>query len=153
MNLDNFYLAPYNGGNMEHRNIFLKLWNDKAGKEYLGDLEYNIKTIRQTKKEDSRNEFYIAYYGDQQNNYRPVGFIALTTMNNDFEITSGIIPEFRHQHMAALLLEDFTEKIFESYSDIDELTLRIKDSNVPSKKTAQLVGYVKRDREKYTLRR
>ena len=59
MNLDNFYLAPYNGGNMEHRNILLKLWNDKAGKEYLGDLEYHIKRIRERKKDDSRNEFHI----------------------------------------------------------------------------------------------
>ncbi len=149
MKLDNFTLEIYNENNKEHIETIDKIDKDKKSKDYLGNTFSLIKMINKRKDEDYlHNETYITYY-----NNRPVGYIALTHNNEDYELISGLIPSERNQHLGALLLQEFSEELFNKIKDIDKLTLKINDKNLGSIKCAKLVGYVQDTNEKYTLRR
>ena len=149
MELDNFTLEAYNENNKEHLETIEKIDVDKKSKEYLGNTFSLINMINKRKEEDFlHNETYISYY-----NNRPVGYIALTHNKDDYELISGLIPIERNQHLGALLLQEFSEKVFETIKDINELTLKINDKNLGSIKCAKLVGYVQDSKEKFNLRR
>lgn len=139
MELDNFFLAEYDFQNVDHRTVALEIEN--ADKEhYLGDLEYHIARINQRREDNRCNHAYIAYYNDY-----PVGFISIFTEADSYQISYGIRPEKRGEYLGALLLQEFSEKMFEVYPEIDKLTLVIKNPNEYSKKTADLVGYTQDD--------
>ena len=139
MELDNFFLAEYDFQNVDHRTVALEIEN--ADKEhYLGDLEYHIARINQRREDNRCNHAYIAYYNDY-----PVGFISIFTEADSYQISYGIRPEKRGEYLGALLLQEFSEKMFEVYPEIDKLTLVIKNPNEYSKRTADLVGYTQDD--------
>ena len=139
MELDNFFLAEYDFQNVDHRTVALEIEN--ADKEhYLGDLEYHIARINQRREDNRCNHAYIAYYNDY-----PVGFISIFTEADSYQISYGIRPEKRGEYLGALLLQEFSEKMFEVYPEIDKLILVIKNPNEYSKKTADLVGYTQDD--------
>ena len=52
-----------------------------------------------------------------------------------------------------MLLQEFTERVFEKYDNIDEIKLIISNVNTGSKKTALLAGYEKKNSSTYTQRR
>lgn len=129
--LDNFCLEEYNSHNQDHKTVIIELCNDPFGQLYLGDLEYQT-------EEDIHS--YIVYYGKSD---EPVGYISLTVKEERYEISYGDRPKFRGQHLGALLLQEFSEALFERYPEIDTLTLIINNLNTSSKKTADLAGYIK----------
>lgn len=138
MELDNFFLAGYDFQNDDHRMIVMELEEDdkKNGTNYIKDLEYHFAMINHRREDNRCNQAYIAYYNDY-----PVGFIAITKKDDIYEISYGIRPEKRGEYLGAMLLQEFSEKMFEVYPEIDKLTLIVNDLNTPSKKTADLVGY------------
>lgn len=147
MELDNFFLAEYDFQNVDHRTVALEIEN--ADKEhYLGDLEYHIARINQRREDNRCNHAYIAYYNDY-----PVGFISIFTEADSYQISYGIRPEKRGEYLGALLLQEFSEKMFEVYPEIDKLTLVIKNPNEYSKKTADLAGYTQENSVRHTQRR
>lgn len=150
MNLNSFRLENYMRDIPSHRTVIVKLHNDQVMNKtnYLGDLDYHIQKIEKRKEENYINGAYIAFYHN-----RAIGFISLTVEDESYQISYGIIPEFRGFHIGALLLQEFTEKIFETYKQIDKLTLIINSLNTGSKKTALLAGYEKENDTRYTQHR
>ena len=148
MELDNFYLAEYDGKNIDHKTTIIELENDKNGKQYLGNLEYHIAAVNRRKEESRCNHAYVAYYADI-----PIGFISITNKNESYQISYGIRPKSRGEHLGALLLQEFSEKMFEIYPEIDKLTLIINNLNTGSKKTADLAGYTQENSVRHTQRR
>lgn len=138
MKLDNFVLEKYSEYDDIHNEVLNNLGSDNATKKYLGDLRYAIFRIEQRKQEYDCNAFYIAFYNDY-----PIGYISLTNIKYSFQISSAILPKYRGQHFAALLLQEFSEKVFETYSYIDKLDLVIENKNIGSIKSAELAGYEK----------
>lgn len=149
MDLDNFNLEEYSPLNIGHKTVIIKLYNDINSRKYLGDLEYAISSINQRKESDYLHNYaYIAYY-----NERPIGYISLAHKEKTYEVTYGIIPEERGYHLGSLLLQEFTEKVFEEIKDIDKLTLIINHLNTGSINTAKLAGYNQEEKNRFTKRR
>lgn len=148
MKLDNFNLEEYDNNNLEHRTVITELCNDNESRLYLGDLFYTISAINRRKEDSFINYSFIAY-----KNENAVGYISITTKEEMFEVSYGITPKYRGEHLGALLLQEFSEKVFEDFKNIDELTLMINNLNTGSKKTALLAGYDKVTSTKYTQKR
>lgn len=148
MELDNFFLAEYDPRNIDHKTVIIKLENADRKDKYLGDLEYHIERINQRREFNRCNHAYISYYNDD-----PVGFISIYTENDSYQISYGIIPEKRKEYLGALLLQEFSEKMFEIYPEIENLTLTINTTNEASRKSAELVGFERQSTKKYTQRR
>lgn len=147
MELDNFFLAEYDFQNIDHRTVIVEIEN--ADKEhYLGNLEYHISRINQRREDNRCNHAYIAYYNDY-----PVGFISIFTEAGSYQISYGVRPEKRGEYLGALLLQEFSEKMFEVYPEIDKLTLIINNANTPSKMTADLARYTQENSVRHTQRR
>lgn len=146
--LENFILEEYNKNNNEHTEVIYNLNKDQNVKKYLGNINYSIERISERKKENKYNKAFIPYY----NNY-PVGYISLSYINSEFQISYGILNEYRKQNLAALLLEEFSEYLLENYQDIEELILKIKEDNIGSIKVAELADYYKESNEKYSRNR
>lgn len=148
MQLDNFDLEEYDRNNIEHKTVVIELENDKNGKQYLGNIEYQVDAINIRREEDMANRTYIAYY-----DMKPVGYISLTHKKDLYEISYGIRPKCQGERLGALLLQEFSEKVFEDYEKIDELTLMINTQNTSSKKTAELAGYTQETSTRHSQRR
>lgn len=148
MNLDNFYLAKYDNGNIDHKTVVVELYNDRNAKQYLGDLEYQVQMIQKRREEDIHNTAYIAYYAED-----PVGYISFTYKDDSYQISYGIRPKFRGEHLGALLLQEFSEKMFEVYPEVDTLTLMIHNLNTGSKKTASLAGFTQENSTRHVQHR
>ena len=131
----------YNDYSLNHREIIDKLNNDLASRTYLGSNLYdNIANTIRLSEEDIRNGFYIVKVDDIE-----VGIISLTNRgkNTDtFEIDIGIIPEYRHQGLAELISNTFTDFIFKRFDNINELYVKIDKRNKNSIKL-----FVKQDFE------
>lgn len=149
MKLDNFDLVEYNHNDAEHNGVLIELGNDRDGSYYLGDLFQQAMVIERRKEEDYLHNYsYIAYYNDEA-----VGYISLTHKEERYEISYGIVPAHRGEYLGALLLQEFSEKLFEVFPDIDKLTLLINNLNTASKKTAKLAGYIQENSVRHTQRR
>lgn len=148
MKLDNFNLVEYDKNNVEHKTTVIEISNDSLGREYLGDLEYHIACINRRKEDNFLNYAYIAYYDEN-----PVGFISIFSRETGYEVSYGLRPKYRGEYLGALLLQEFTEKIFESFKQVDEIKLFINNVNTGSKKTALLAGYEKKSSTTYAQRR
>lgn len=148
MELDNFFLAEYNYTNVDHKTVAIELGNDKDGRNYLGNLEYHIDMVNKRKEDNPCNHAYIAYYDDI-----PIGFISITNKDESYQISYGIRPRNRGEHLGAMLLQEFSEKMFEVYPEINTLTLIINDLNTGSRKTANLAGYAQENKVRYTQKR
>ena len=142
--LDNFILEEYNEKNIEHRSTIIELQNDLSSQKYLGDINYSLIKLEENKK----NKAYISYYNEV-----PIGYISLFVINNNYEISYGILPKYRKQNLGALLLEEFSEKLFDIYLDIDKLSLQINQSNIGSIKLAKLADFKKENSTKYSRER
>lgn len=118
----------YNDYSINHREIIDKLNNDLASRTYLGSNLYdNIANNIRLSEEDIRNGFYIVKVDDIE-----VGIISLTNRgkNTDiFEIDIGIIPEYRHQGLAELISNTFTDFIFKRFDSINDLYVKIDKRN------------------------
>lgn len=146
LKLDNFILEEYNHN--IHNNILNKLQIDQNTKKYLGDLKFSILMIEKRKLENNINNAYIAYYNDY-----PIGFISITYSEELYQISYSILPEYRKQNLGSLLLQEFSEVIFQKYPNIDELTLKIKEHNIGSRNVASLSGFEQIDNETFTQRK
>lgn len=150
LELDNFFLAEYDPKNVDHKTTIIELENDEGGRKYLGDLEYHIELVNERYQENRCNHAFIAYYGEEED---PSGFISITGKDDAYQISYGIRPKYRGEYLGALLLQEFSEKMFEIYPEIDDLTLVINNLNTASRKTADLAGYTQEDRVSYTQKR
>lgn len=148
MELDNFFLAEYDSENIDHKTVVIELENDSYAKNYLGNLSYHIERINQRKENNRCNHAYIAYYDDV-----PVGFISVYLEQEMYQISYGIVPEKRGEYLGALLLQEFSEEMFEEYPEINTLTLLINNLNTGSKKTANLAGYNHISGASHTMKR
>lgn len=137
MELDNFILKEFQNFNNEHINIINELKVNEEIKKYLGNLDFMINAINKRKIENICNNIFIAYYNDY-----PIGIITLTYFDDTYQISYGILNKFRKQNLASLLLQEFSEKVFEIY-DIEKLVLKINSDNIGSQKVALLAGYEK----------
>lgn len=147
LKLDNFDLIKFDFNNEEHNLVIRKLC-DKNKSNYLGDLFYSIALIRKRQEENYYNEAYIAYYNDY-----PIGFISLSYKNSAYEISYGILKEYRNQHLGTLLLDEFSEVLFNNYEDINNLTLVINKNNIASIKLANMASYESDTKDNYTRHR
>lgn len=142
LELDNFILYEYDESSNEHRDVILKIEISDI-KKYLGNLKYSISKINQRKEPGKFNMAFIAYY----NNY-PVGYISISYIEQTYQISYAILPQYRRQNLGALLLEEFSEKMLK-YENIEDLILKIQPDNIGSIKVAQLADYNKIDNTTY----
>ena len=137
MQLKTFDLESYIDIDNSHSSVINKLEEDKDATVFLGNLtSYINRILRRKEDEILYNDVYIAYYKKE-----PIGFISITHYNDIYEVASGIIKEERGKQLGAKLLEEFTQKTFETLPKIDKLTLIIKKENTKAIKTAISVGY------------
>ncbi len=140
--LDNFYLEEFNKDNLEHLEVIRQLNKDQNSKKYLGDIFYAIKKIDLRKENyiDKFNHAFIAYY----NSY-PVGYISLSYIEEDYQISCGILNQYRKQHLASLLISEFSDYLLNSNYDINKIIAVIDKENTASKMAANLAGYSEDD--------
>ena len=148
MKLDNFELEYYNKENIEHRSVLTLIGNQEISQKFLGTIDLLVSNTEKRFLENFVDSFYIAYYNDE-----PVGFITINLIDNKYEISSGILPKFQKQHLGPLLLQEFSEKIFEKYKNIDKLYLQINQANIGAQKSAQLAGYEHEVGTRYSMKR
>ena len=160
LKLDNFDLYEYDGF-LEHQNVIKRI-EETDPNRYLGNIKYAITKINQRKTENPNNFVFIAYYNDY-----PIGYISLTYVDKQYQVSAGTLPEFRRQNLSSLLLDEFSERILDYkqiykmyekfepekedlkkiYEDgltnkpIEELVLKIDTTNESSHKVVELVGY------------
>jgi len=166
LKLDNFTLYEYKDCG-EFDDIIRKIELSDSS-HYLGNIKYAIKRINQRKMENPNNFAFMAYYDDC-----PMGYISITYVDSQYQVSVGVLPEFRKQNLGSLLLEEFSERILDyknvhdliekcegkvkpdmydkglSSVDIEELVLKIDPSNIASHKMAQSVGYEQVDSTTY----
>lgn len=147
MKLDFFELQEYDFNNLNHRSVIIELYNDKDSRKYLGDLSYSIEMINKRKENNFLNNAFIAY-----RNNNPIGYISITTKENNYEISYGILPKYRGENLGMLLLQDFSLNIFKENKNIDELSLIISKDNIKSRKTAISAGYYQENENKFSMR-
>lgn len=99
-------------------------------------------------EENRCNHAYIVYYADI-----PIGFISITNKDESYQISYGIRLKSREEHLGTLLLQEFSEKMYEIYPKIDKLTLVISDVNERSQDAVTLAGYTQENNTRYTQRR
>ena len=63
------------------------------------------------------------------------------------------MPKSIGEHLGALLLQEFSEKMYEIYPEIDKLTLVISEVNEHSQDAATLARYTQENNTRYTQRR
>lgn len=160
LKLDNFDLYEYNDS-QEHQEVIGRIEASDPN-NYLGSIKYAIKRINQRKIENPNNFVFIAYYNDY-----PIGYISLTYVDNEYQVSAGTLKEFRRQNLSSLLLEEFSERILDykkvskmidkfepsntnlkeiykegiTEKEIEELVLKIDPTNEASHKVVQIVGY------------
>lgn len=172
LKLDNFDLYEYNDS-LEHQEVIRRI-EMSDNNSYLGNIKYAITRINQRKHENPNNFVFIAYYNDY-----PMGYISLTYLDNQYQVSAGTLPEYRKQNLSSLLLEEFSERIldykkvsemiekFDSKNgyqkelykqgitdkEIAELVLKIEPTNIASHKVAELVGYEQVDNTTFRRRK
>ena len=148
MELDNFKLGLYNKYNVTHSCVMEDVF-DLRGTKYLSSYDNFLRFFSKCSEDTGYvNVLYIAVYND-----RPVGFISLVHKDFGYEVISGMLPRERGQRLGALLLQEFSEKIFEKYDSIDKLFLKIDEKNLSAIKTALLVGFKRLNGETYVMER
>ena len=145
MKLDNFNLEKYQEYNIEHKSVITLIDNDVASKQYLGDIFLLINNTLKRYEENNIDSIYIAYY-----NSNPIGFISLNILDEKAFVSYALLKEYQHQHLGALLLQEFSDKLFEIYN-FDDIYLDINQKNIASIKTSSLVGFKKISSTKYNL--
>lgn len=144
--LDNFILEEYNFHNSAHKEVIYELNQDCQ--KYLGNLFFMIERSFQRQEINQENNFFIAYYNDDV-----IGIISLKVENQIYEISIGIRKKYRHQYLGTLLLQEFSEKLFEIYPHLQQLSLKIDSTNTNSIKAALLASYVHESNDMYTINR
>lgn len=148
VNLDNFILEEYDQNNREHREVISHLGKDQGVKKYLGNINYSIEKINFRKNENFHNGAFIPYYNDY-----PIGYLSLSYIHDEYQISYGILSEFRKQNLASLLLEEFSDYLLSNDLEIDQLILKIEQDNIGSRKVADLAGYTPNSTTKYSRKR
>ena len=142
MKLDNFDLVEFDKFSSEHRNVIERIYS-----KYLGNINYMIDRINFRKEDDyAHNRFFIAYYND-----RPIGFISITRKDFGYEVSSGLVPEERGYYLGPMLLQEFSEEIFNSMPDVHQLVLKISPTNIKGQSSAIRAGYVQDENDKETF--
>ena len=131
----------YKSNNINHKSVIVKLVNDPISMRYLGDLSYLITYLSNVNELDG---FYVVNYNDED-----IGIITLSKLDDKYFVTYGLIPEYRGNHLASVLLNEFSSKIFEDNEDINELYLSINKQNIASRKTASSAGYLKENEMRF----
>lgn len=149
MELDNFHLEEVNKDDNYHQKIIKELNSDPMVKKHLGSMNISIDFTERNALKTGIDVIYIAFYNNEA-----IGMISLNAVDNIYEISYAILSEYRNGYLASLLLQEFSEKVFENYSYINQLNLLILNINTASKKVAQLVGYKKEENSNYyTMKR
>ena len=137
--LNTFILYEYDENNEEHNKTWDTLLKDPNFILFLGnDFGTNIK-----KATDEYSNIYIVYKEGI-----PIGMSSLYYLDNKYEVCYAIIPEYRSKGLATLLLDEFTNYIFNNTS-INDLYLYINDDNNKSIRVANKCGYNKTNNLEY----
>lgn len=146
--LDSFFLIEFCPDNLEHQQILQQIEATPDGQKFLGNLSYAIQRIHQRREVHPFNMAYIVYFFDE-----PMGYISISFLEEQYQISYGIIPEMQGQYLGSFLLMEFSDFLFQRFPEIQKLILKIKQDNLGSIKLAQKVGYEKEDSETYSQRR
>ena len=148
--LDNFVLEEYNASNLQHREVIERLNQDKESKKYLGDLFYAIQKNSKRSEEDisKLNKTFISYYNEY-----PIGYFAIYTIHYEYQVSCGLLEEYREQYLASLLLEEASTYFLSEYIDINEIFAIIDKENIASQNSALRAGYERIEEEKYSIKK
>lgn len=147
--LDNFDLEPYDVERDAHRDVVIRLNKDAGTKEFFFDFMKMLNSIKKRGALELFNEVYIAYYDEKF----PIGIITISTGKEYPEISSALLPEYRGKYMGPLLLQEFSEALFEYYEHINTLCVQIDPKNTKAISSATLAGYEKVDENMYVFKR
>ena len=146
--LDNFVLEDYDEFDYNHKCTIMELSNDIDARNYLYDVKWKMDAVKRRSEDNPLNLAYVAFYNDY-----PIGIITLSYINREYYISYGILPEYRKQYLASLLLQEFSEYLFTTYPEIDALNLSIVEKNTGSVHTAKRVGYERITNPRYSMKR
>ena len=133
--LKTFTLQEYNPDDIDHKSTMISLFNDKDTNTFMGNVEDFGKNILKAK--DGYSNMYIAYKDDN-----PIGLVSLYFLDSKYEVCYAILPEYRQQGLASLLLGEYTDYIFNN-TNIEDLYLYINKANRNSIIVANRNGYNK----------
>lgn len=138
-----FELELYDVNNIIHNEVLNKLWKNEDTKKYLYNKEEFINNIL-----DRNGEYNSIYIVSLNNTY--IGFISLYFYDNTYEVSDGILQEFRGRGYATKLLKEFCEYVFNNTS-IKELYGYIDKDNISSIKSAIKSGFINTDNKEYVI--
>ena len=133
--LKDFELQEYKPDDIDHKSTIIYLFNDEETRKYMGNVEVFGKNILAAK--DGYSNIYIAYKDNE-----PIGLVSLYYLDSKYEVCYAILPKYRHQHLASILLGEYTEYVFDN-TDIEDLYLYINKGNRNSILVANNNGYTK----------
>ncbi len=143
MKLDNFNLEKIDLYNINHIKIIDCLNDDVYVKKYIGNLYRIINKCN----ESTIDSFYMVIKNEEI-----IGFIMLS-FNNTYRISYALLPKYRKQYLAPLLLQEFSYHLLDNNLLINTLELIIESSNKKSINAANMVGYKKVSDYIYTLKK
>lgn len=145
--LQNFILEKYQFGNVEHKSQVIKLGNDPLVRKYIGDLDLVLdKIINDKGLRNKVDAFYVINYGREDYHY-PIGITFVNKYERGEEeniyLSYALLEEYRKQNLGSMFLEQFAEKLLELYPNHNKIYGSINQTNIASKKTAELAGFKK----------
>ena len=148
MKLDNFELEYFDNNNFEHKKLLVELNNDHDFFEFMGSVNLFLDYTIKHGKENGIDEFFVVKYNNEV-----IGLITINLIDDKYEISYAILPQYRHEYLASLLLQEFSEEIFNKYSYVDKIYLQISQKNMGSRKVASIVGFQKEKPTRYYIER
>lgn len=89
-------------------------------------------------------KIYIAYFED-----RPIGQIRIDIENSNAIIDYSVDKYYRNKGLGLLLLLEVENEIKKSYKQINQLIGNVKYNNIPSQRTFEKAGYIKKDNDNF----
>lgn len=140
-----FNLELYDLNNTAHIDVLNELWTDNDTNKYLYDKDKFINNI--LNGDDKYNSIYIVSIDSTY-----IGFVSLYFYDNTYEVSNGILKDFRGRGYSTKLIKEFCEYVFDN-TNINKLYAYIDEKNISSIKSAIKVGFSNTNGKEYLLTR
>lgn len=146
--LDSFELIEYDRTLEEHKQYAAYFESDKDYGEYMEpfwSLEYSIDYAR---KNGRYSNVYFAFKGNIL-----VGMIGTIWVSDYPELVIGILKEHRGHHYSRVLIEEYTNYLFDTYKEYERIYAYIEKSNIHSKENVLAAGFTSLNEFQYVKKR
>lgn len=148
INIGTFSLEAYDKNNPEHKDKAKLFESDDDFCEYVGEFWDLASSVNHSKEEGKYSEIYFAYIDDIL-----IGMVGLIWIMDIPELVIGILPDKRGNHYSNVLYQEYTNYVFTSYKEYQEIYAYIHSENIHSVENALMAGFKRLDETMYVKKR